>query len=354
MNLGPAVPPFGPLPAQIALVGEAPGSEESSSLRPFVGPSGQELRRMLRTVGVNLDDCFRTNVFSRQPPGNNLSTLCTPNPSPESRRLGPLTSAPQLWVHDDHLPELDRLRAELADCRPNIIIALGNTASWALLGDTGINTLRGTVHVTDFIPSRQTKVVPTYHPSAVLRQWDTRVIAIADLEKAHAEAATPNVSYDNTELWLAPTFDDLEEFGRLHLAHAAEVATDVETRRGQIDCVSFAPRPDISICVPFWNRDGTNYWPTVEAEVAARRWVGSWLAKPDLVKVMQNGLYDTQYFLREGYVLQACTEDTMLAHHSLYSELRKGLGFLGSIYCQRPGWKNMRTFKKEEYLKRDD
>ena len=43
----------------------------------------------------------------------------------------------------------------------------------------------------------------------------------------------------------------------------------------------------------------------------------------------------------------------MLAHHSLYSELQKGLGFLGSIYTNYPSWKSMRTFKREEQLKRD-
>jgi hypothetical protein len=310
---------------------------------------------MLRTVGINLDDCFRTNVFSRQPSGNNLGLYGTENPSPEARSLGALTHKPQLWIADEWLPEVARLRHELAACQPNIILALGNVACWALLGQQGINSLRGSVHVSDFLPGRQLKVLPTFHPAAVLRQWDQRVISIADFAKASAEAHTPEFTYDNTELWLAPTLRDLETFGRLHLENATEVATDVETKRGQITYVSFAPRPDISIAIPFWiDGDNPHYWGTEAEELQAWRWVKHWIEKRGLVKVLQNGLYDIQYFLRHGLTPVDFREDTMLAHHSLFCEMRKGLGFRGSIYCTTPSWKSMRTYKMEEQLKKND
>lgn len=352
--LGPVVPAYGPLPARICILAEAPGSEESQHLRPLVGLSGRELSRMLRTIGVNLDDCFRTNVFSRQPPANDIAHFGTPNPSPESRRLGPLTSNPQRWVADEHLGELERLRRELVQCDPHVVVALGNTATWALLGQLGISNLRGVLHLSDFLPSRTLKVIPTFHPAAVLRQWDLRGVAIADLDKAYAESHYPEARYDNTELWLAPTLEDLDTFGQRFLVSATEVAMDIETKRGHIDCISLAPSPDVSICVPFWFRSGEEFWPNIEDELAARAWVNHWLAKPDLVKVFQNGLYDLQYLRVEGFTPVNCSEDTMLAHHSLYSELRKGLGFLGSVYANRPGWKSLATFKKEEQLKRDD
>lgn len=353
MTFGPRVPSTGPVPSRIFILAEAPGTEESESLTPLVGPSGRELRRMLRTIGVSLDDCYRANVFSHQPANNNLALYGTPSPSPAARSLGALTLNPITYIDDRWMPELDRIRAELIAVNPNVVIALGNTACWALLGQQGINNLRGSVHVSHFT-GRDLKVVPTYHPAAVLRQWDQRVIALADLEKAHVESRSPEFTYDNTELWLAPTLDDLGTFGAQYLDHATVCATDVETKRGQITCVSFSPRPDYSITVPFWiDGPDPNYWSEHD-EITARRWVNRWLSKPDLVKVMQNGLYDIQYFLREGYTLANCTEDTMLAHHSLYSELKKGLGFLGSVYANVPSWKHMRTFAKEEQLKRDD
>lgn len=355
MNLfGPIVPSSGPSPCKIAIVAEAPGDAESEQLRPLVGPSGWELRRMLKTIGVNLDDCYKTNVFGRQPMGNNVSLYGVPEKAPETAHMGPLTTNPITYLNPAFLPEIHRLSEELASCKPNIIIALGNVACWALLGQQGITALRGSVHRTN-ITGTITKVLPTYHPAAVLRQWEWRVIALADLEKAHNESFTPDFAYDNSELWLNPTYPDLLEFGHRYMEHATECATDVETKRGQITAVSFAPTPDISIAIPFW-LEGPNpdYWHTVHEEAAAWRWVQHWIEKPDLVKVMQNGMYDTQYFMRHGMKVINFTEDTMLAHHSLYSELQKGLGFLGSIYTNTVSWKKMRTFRVEDQLKKDD
>ncbi len=354
MTFGPHVPSHGPSPSKVMLIAEAPGVEESVKLRPLVGPSGHELRRMLSTVGMNLDDCFRTNVFSRQPSGNNLHLYCGDGARPY-RHLGPMVSNPVGFMDEGHLPDLDRLQAEITNCNPHVIVALGNTACWALGLGTGINALRGSVHT--FYSAglnRQVKVVPTYHPAAVLRQWDQRVVALADLEKAHVESHSPSFSFDNTELWLNPTLDDLREFDNLHMSHARICAADIETKRGQITAISFAPTPDISLAIPFWLEGrNPNYWGSVEAEAEAWSYVIRWMQRSDLTKVFQNGLYDLQYLMHLCNPV-ACTEDTMLLHHSLFSELKKGLGFLGSVYANVPSWKFMRTSKREELLKRDD
>jgi uracil-DNA glycosylase len=346
----------GPPNARIFCLGEAPGEREVELGQPFVGPSGYELRRMLTAVGVSLSDCYKANVFSRRPAENNLSLFGTgENPCEESRALGPLTRKPVTWIQAQFLPELVRVREEILAVSPNVILALGNTACWALGLGTGINNLRGTVHPVT-IGDRVFKVLPTFHPAAVLRQYSDRVIAIADLEKCHVESASPDVRFDNTELWLDPTLADLDLFDRLHMRSAVVCATDVETRRGQITCISFSPtNADASLCVPFWvDGPSPNYWPSDADEVRAWAMVRHWLERRDLTKVMQNGLYDIQYMLRHGIQPMSCTEDTMLAHHSLYSELRKGLGFLGSVYANTPSWKTMRTFKREELLKAND
>jgi DNA polymerase len=357
MSLGPPVPSFGPTPNRIALVGEAPGSEETERLRPFVGPSGQELRRMLRTIGVSLDDCWRTNVFDQQPPSNDIaSAYGVPRDDPRAdSTLGPMTANPTSFLSTDHLPHLDRLYRELVACRPNIIVALGNTACWALGLGLGINALRGAVQQVELC-GNYVKVLPTYHPAAILRQWDQRVIAIADLEKAHVESSTPDLNFDNSELWLQPTLADLHEFGDRYLENATHTAVDVETKQGQITCLSFAPSVDRAIVVPFWKAGpDPHYWPTVEEERCAWKWSRKWVERPTLVKITQNGMYDASYFRSpHGMRPTNFSEDTMIAHHSLYGELRKGLGLLGSLYANVPEWKSMRAFKKEEWLKRDD
>lgn len=369
---GPIVPPYGPTSARIAIVGEAPDEEESRQGRPLVGASGQELARMLSIAGLNLADCFKTNVFSRQPTGNNLALYGVErkDASPQSVALGPLTDQPTTYIKDEWLGEIDRLRGELMEVKPNVVVALGNTACWALLGQSGIGGLRGSLFPvrlagqTMDVPlwpapgERPLKVLPTYHPAAVLRQWSMRPVVIADFEKARTESLSPDLVYDDAEFWLNPTIEDLMDFGRRYMVDAVgPIATDVETKAGQITCVGFAPTPDRAIVVPFWV-DGPepNYWPTVAKERAAWRWVQRWCEAP-VAKVLQNGMYDTQYFLTMGIRPRNFSEDTMLAHHSKYSEMQKGLGFLGSVYANFPNWKKMRTFKREEAekaAKKDD
>lgn len=356
MNFGPIVPSFGPPNASIFILGMFPTEQDSKNGKPFTSAGGYELRRMLEMVGVRLDDCYRANVFSRRPADDNVALFGTTEAHPTTRPYGPLTNAPITYLQPEWLPELDRVHSEILSVGPNVVVALGNIATWALGLGQGINAIRGSVQPLHLAGAdRPFKVLPTVHPAALFRQWDQRVVVLADLEKAYNESHSPEFSFDNTELWINPTLDDLAEFDRDHMAEAKECACDIETKRGQITCISFGPRPDISLAIPFWiEGPNPNYWPTTREELAAWSFVRKWMERKDLVKVFQNGLYDLQYIPRVGIVPQACTEDTMLAHHSLYSELKKGLGFLGSIYANVPSWKSMRTFKKEEALKRDE
>lgn len=355
MTFGPPVPSSGPLSAKIALIGEAPGDEESIRLRPFVGPSGQELRRMLRTVGVNMEDCYVTNVFSCQPSGNNLSLYGDGDRSGLGGTLGPLTSNPTTFVSDEHYHHITRLHAELTTLSPNIAIALGNTALWALGLGQGIKALRGSLSAIQ-LPNlaRPLKVLPTYHPAAVLRDYSLRIIAISDLQKAVNESHSPTLTFDSTTLWLAPGLDDLREFDAVHMAPARECAVDIETKRGQISCVSFAPSVDHSLVIPFWiEGHSPNYWHSIEEEALAWAFIRKWMEREDLVKVFQNGLFDVQY-LGRMCTPRNCTADTMLAHHSLFSELPKDLGFLGSVYASFQAWKRLRHAPQADRLKRDE
>lgn len=373
-DLGPIVYPFGPSPNRLMLIGEAPGRDESRERIPFVGPSGRELRRMLATIGVRLDEVYRTNVFNQQPPGNELHLgYGVPRDHPMAcQEIGPLTTKPTTYLHRNHLSQLERLRGEILACAPNVIVALGGTATWALGLGGGISNLRGSVHLFEE-GGRRFKVLPTFHPAAVLREWPLRVTALADLEKAVRESATAALTFDNTELWLRPTLDDLREFGERYMENATECAVDVETRRGQISCISFAPTVDHALVIPFWVDQGRaevgngggvggdtggpspHYWPTQIEEKKAWQWVRGVVESPTITKVTQNGIYDQTYFRNpHGMTPRGFREDTMLLHHSLFSELRKGLGYLGSIYASVPSWKNLRTYRKEEQLKRDD
>lgn len=69
--------------------------------------------------------------------------------------------------------------------------------------------------------------------------------------------------------------------------------------------------------------------------------------------IFHNCAYDLQYLLREGFRITGPVHDTMLMHHAHLPEMRKSLGFLGSVYTDEPAWKSMRE-RGEETFKLDD
>lgn len=357
-----------PQRVRIAIVGEAPGDEEWWMKRPFVGASGQELRAQLRAAGINADDCLLTNVLDVQPKDNVLQSVCLRKedlPSDYPIHIGPIsTEGGNLYLRPDLLYNGARLRDEMAIAQPHVVIALGATACWAMLGSTSVGSLRGTVHRS--VTTVPRKVVPTWHPAAVLRQWRMRPVAIADLTKARIESASPDITYDNAEVWLRPTLTDLADFERQYMLPGGVHSWDVETMRGEITCIGVAPDRERAIVVPFrtdpvrigkgdtayWTMS-RNYWPTQADEFNAWRWVKRQLERNDTEKLGQNHLYDIQYEQLYGIRIRRFTRDTMLKHHSIYSEMKKDLGFLGSVYTNFPNWKVLGARHATEE-KRDD
>ena len=144
------------------------------------------------------------------------------------------------------LPELDRLREELNQVAPNLIIALGSTACWALLSTNGIGALRGTVATSTLVPA---KVLPTYHPAAVLRNWAWRPIAIADLIKAKRESAFPEIKRPERFILVNPTIAECEQWVAQNLK--SECACDIETKFGMIEMIGFSASPTHAMVIPF-------------------------------------------------------------------------------------------------------
>ena len=129
--------------ARLCFVGEAPGADEDAQGLPFVGRAGQLLDRMIGAMGLSPErDVYICNILKCRPPGNR-------RPEPEEMA----TCIP--YLHE-----------QLALVRPRAIVALGNTAVAALL-DTklGITKLRGQWK----LYQGHTLVMPTYHPSYLLR-----------------------------------------------------------------------------------------------------------------------------------------------------------------------------------------
>jgi uracil-DNA glycosylase len=335
----------------IAIVGEAWGENEERERAPFVGAAGYELTRMLNDAGIRRADCFLTNVFNVRPRGNKIEELC-------GTRADGIPGYTYLskgkYVDRRYAGELNRLADELIEEDPNVIIALGNTPLWALTNTTGITKVRGTTMLSTHCVSGF-KVLPTFHPAAILRAWENRSIAVIDLAKARREAEFPEIRRTRREIIIEPSLEDIRQYVERCLG-VSQIAVDVETAGRQITCLGLSVSRVSAIVIPFEHprRPGKNYWPSAEAEIEVWNTVRPVLEQPRPTKVFQNGLYDITFFWRGyGIAVRGAEDDDMLLHHALQPESLKSLGFLGSIYGNERAWKGMRQRVKTT-VKGDD
>lgn len=349
-------------------VGEAWGVHEARAGHALVGPSGIELAAMIEESGLgpgvgvkwpNYENMIAywarlradfgigvTNVFNEHPMGNEINQFFGKE---GDRAQVPLKAGK--YIRPEAMHHVERLWKELAVDRPNLIIAIGNSAAWATLGKTGIGALRGAVQSSKRLSG--IKVLPTYHPAAILRQWSLRTIGLADLIKARRELEFPEVR--RPKRWLtviSPDSKGLVEGSQwLNRPAPDGYSIDIETNFGQISMLSFARSPADALVIQFHNDDGSSFWPNVFLETEAWKLTQRGLSKP-VPKTFQNGLYDISYFMRMGFQVKMCRDDTMLRHHAALPELPKSLGFMGSLYSDECAWKSMRT--AEDTLKRDE
>jgi len=141
--------------ADIMFVGEAPGSNEDASGKPFVGRSGELLTKMIENVLlIGRDDVYITNIVKCRPRDN-------ADPTPTQAH----TCQPYL------LKQIELIK-------PKLIVALGATAYHYLTGDeTNISKVRGTIHKQDGYT-----LIPTYHPSYLLRNPSAKKEVFEDLK----------------------------------------------------------------------------------------------------------------------------------------------------------------------------
>ena len=166
-----AVPGEGNLNARIVFVGEGPGADEDAQGRPFVGRAGKLLDKIINAMGLDRGDVFICNILKCRPPGNR-------DPRPEE-----ITNC------------LSYLQTQLELINPEIIVALGAHAARTLL-DTNkpIGQLRGRFHEYHTGPqSAPIKLMPTYHPAYLLRNYstDNRKRVWEDMKQVLAELNLP-------------------------------------------------------------------------------------------------------------------------------------------------------------------
>ena len=342
---------------KIAIVGECPSDADCKGDEPFLGQSGRLLSDMLHEARIIRRDCYITHVFLEKPPYGDINNWCVKKKEADEqwKELGNAGKYPfksigsGKYIAPPHLVSLNRLRQELIEINPNVILCLGATALWALTGASGINKNRGTVVEVDLGGTRSFKIIPTFHPTYVLRKWDGRPIVIADMMKTKAESHSPKIHRPKRELWLEPSIEDMEDFWVHHLAREPDIAWDIETipKAGIITCIGFGTKTH-AICIPFYDarKENGSYWDNPKDEVHAWNMIQAWLSG-NARKITQNGVYDMQWvWKKHGFFPRGELEDTQLMHHSMYPEMKKDLGTLGSLYTNEIAWKQLNPARK--------
>ena len=149
-----AVPGEGAENADIVFIGEAPGRYEDQQGRPFVGPAGQYLNKLLDSIGLKREQVYITNIVKSRPTD-----------------------------HRDPLP------AEITACRPwldkqieiiepKMIVTLGRYSMALFFPGKGISKIHGK-------PQKKDGIIyyPMYHPAAALHQWNLRETIEADMKQ---------------------------------------------------------------------------------------------------------------------------------------------------------------------------
>jgi uracil-DNA glycosylase family 4 len=151
---GRAVPGEGSRGARALFVGEGPGAEEDRQGRPFVGPAGMMLDKMLRSIGLSRSDVFIANILKCRPPGNRVPA------DSEAKACLPF------------------LRRQVKLLEPRVIVCLGATAAkYVIDPEARVTRDRGR-----WVERNGFSMLATYHPAALLRDETLLIDAWRDMQ----------------------------------------------------------------------------------------------------------------------------------------------------------------------------
>lgn len=353
--LGAPVPPQLPqrFPCRIAIIGEYPSLIDESWGKPFSGPAGQELNGWLRAVGLSRAECLIDHVLSRRPLGELKDSLVGVKELPTAGEapLGALVPVQRgKYLPAELWPELVRLHTTLATYAPNVVVAMGALAVWALTGQIGVDQFCG--HT--MRSHAGYKVVPVLHPSAVMRAYGRRGQCIRAMQRAVAERVSPEVQALPERVVRVPeTVDEVRDELAVLQDSGALLSFDIETHpsSGTVRSIAFSVTTTESVCVLLsateWGAG--NYWPDERDEIAVVLAVRNLLEGPQ-PKLAQNGSYDVTFlWLALGIRTRNYAEDTRLKHHAFSPEEPKDLATLGARYVSDIGpWKARHRANKDD------
>lgn len=297
-----------------------PGETENLEGKPLVGAAGKFFDSLLRKSGIDRNQLTVLNCRQCRPP-NNIDPL-----SPQARfyisEADAKKATEQCWKN--HVkPVLDSRPWERID-------ALGGEALEALTGKRGIEKWRGSP-----LPLKgeiKARVIPTYHPSFLMQYGQSAIPAVvSDLKKG----TTVPPEFYNTK----PTLDDVAAF------RSTKFSVDIETNRftQQIICVGLCDRPYHAMCVPFKGPYIAELKRIISnaEEITGHNIISFDQPRSEAALGIQLDPLKTKIF------------DTILAHHLISPDSPHDLGYVASIFLQKPFWKEEAGQGLEYYCCKD-
>ena len=345
--------------SNIALVAEAPGEKEVVHNRPLVGPSGMELNEALKAIGASRQMFNIHNAICCRPPENDLDKVMLKwqrsNKEREKKGEEPLPSP-------------------IECCRPRLInelwgsfgvVALGKTAYQAVTRKAkSILEIRGGPQVGwlnpvgDFVDgempddalngSQKINVLPTLHPSFVLRTRRWTKAFRSDLSRAHRWFTTGTLGWVDPEITINPTPEQFRKFlERTDIDYAVDVETSFDDpTEADLRTVGIGHEHAAMVVVLKSIETGLPVYPSRE-DAEIREVLRDFFEDRDKVKVAHNGGYFDRMVIKNHFKVDPKPMmDTILLHRSVESELPHKLAYVGSIYTDVTAWKDAHTAKE--------
>lgn len=325
------MPTLGPIPSEIAIISDYPDRSDFN-----IRAATEKLSRL----GIVATSCFITSILETAPPiidgSPDIDEWISKRktcPAPGWSKRG------DKWVHQNLVAGLERIQRYLGEVKPKLVITLGKAPLLMLTGYDSVNDWGGS-RISQ--PGYPYTILPTFHPRDLVKQPANRFILEMDLTRAYniyTGKQIPRI-YDFV---LKPTMAQATGYLLSLLSRADQgpikISGDIETRAGHIACMGLAGSPTSAICIPHLivrpegSTESPFYWHE-EDEAIIIGLYHQLFAHPNILWIGQNFTYDCQYFWRHWGCVPSRVRDTMVGHHSLHSNIKKGLAFLSRMYAQ--------------------
>lgn len=308
----------------VLFVGEAPGTTEAITKIPFTGGAGKLLWSLLKDAEISKQKCAITNAVACNPPDNRDPTdkeceLCRP-----------------------------RLAAEIHECQPTLIVAMGKPAMKELAGVAEPMKFRG--EVLPLLPkfNYECDVLCCLHPAFVMRQRQWIDMAVGDFTKIHSllSGAINPKAFKRPEYIYNPDESTMAEL--LGEMSKGITAVDIETP-SELGILTARV-----IGIAFYAGGSRAFAMDLnQSDIDTPRWdiMKRFLEDPNAKKCTQNGQFDTGVLGNSNHNVdvKGLVYDTLLAEHTMNSDLPGNLDFLRSRYTNMPAYKpNAKAMKTIE------